>query len=58
MKVINRAILSTAELARVEMEVAGHNTLEQVLKWGFAQPVGAVHPHVIKDVIGMALSRA
>ena len=33
------------------MEVAEHSTLEQVLKWGFAQPASVVHPHIIKEVV-------
>lgn len=51
MKLKNRAKLSIADLSRIEMGIAEHNTLEQVLKWGFSQPAGAVHPHIIKEVV-------
>jgi hypothetical protein len=46
----NKANLSEAELGSIENELAGHRTLEDVLKWGLAQPAGTVLKQVIADV--------
>lgn len=51
MKVVNHAGLPSEQLASIESEIAGHRTLEQVLKWGLAQPADQVIPHVIADVV-------
>jgi len=51
MQVINRANLSSAQLAQVVSEFAEHRTLTDVLTWGFKQPKGTVLPKIVADVI-------
>jgi len=51
MRVENHANLSASELARIRSEVRGHRTIEDVLKWGFAQQSPAMVRTIIGDVI-------
>lgn len=51
MQIINRANLSSEQLAQVASELAEHRTLTDVLNWGFKQPKGTVLPKIVEDVI-------
>lgn len=51
MQVINRANLSSSQLAQVASELAEHRTLSDVLNWGFKQPEGTVLSQIVADVI-------
>ena len=51
MAVVNRANLTEEELGVITREVARHDTLDQVVRWGLAQPAGTVIPQVIAQVV-------
>ena len=50
-RIHNRAGLTAAELAGLEAQVGGLESLADVVAWGRAQPAGSVRPPVIVDVI-------
>jgi hypothetical protein len=51
MKVTDRASLSAARLAEIQNELETLHTLQDVLTWGFKQPVGTVNSQIIADVV-------
>lgn len=51
MKVVNRAGVPLSELASIELEVAGHRTLQQVLAWGLTRQMGKSRHQVISKVV-------
>ena len=51
MKIHNRTSVRTPELDELLAEVARHESLADVMRWGFRQPAGTVHPTVIADVV-------
>jgi hypothetical protein len=51
MQLINRANLSSEQLAQIESQLTEHRSLAAVLSWGFKQPTGTVLPQIVADVI-------
>jgi hypothetical protein len=51
MSVLNCGNLSAADLAEVEAQVGGHRTIEDVLKWGFAQSSTTMRREIIGEVV-------
>jgi len=51
MRVKNQANLHPDRFADVEAEIQGHCKIEDILKWGFAQDRGSIHPQVIAEVV-------
>lgn len=51
MNLLNYANISMAELARIEADVRSQRTLEDVLKWGFAQDGSVPRPAIVANVV-------
>ena len=51
MKITNFASLSENEFAELEMILAKHKTLGQVLTWAGAQPKGDFLPQIVAEVV-------
>lgn len=51
MPILNRAKLSPDQLTVMEQEIGLHRSLDEVLKWGLAQPAGEVTAKVVAEVI-------
>jgi hypothetical protein len=51
MQIRNHANTSRSQIESLNRVLSQHHTLEDVLKWGFHQPTGSMHPHVIAEVI-------
>ena len=51
MTVSNAAGIFPDEFARIELELAGHSSLSDVLHWSDRQPAGDLLPQVIADVV-------
>lgn len=51
MQVENAGQLSPEELVQVQQQVGSHTTLQDVLAWGFQQPLEERCPQVIADFV-------
>lgn len=51
MRIVNCAGLSPEEVARLEIELAGQQNLDGVLKWALSHPEGGFIPSVVSQVI-------
>ena len=51
MKITNLALLPEEEFAALEIELAKHKTLGQVLLWADLQPRSDFHPQIVAEVI-------
>jgi len=51
MRVKNHAGLTSAELAGIEAELSGQQTLADLIRWGSKQPPGKLSPRIITGVV-------
>ena len=51
MRVVNKAGLTTEQLASIERELSGQQNLNDVMRWALSQPSGTFIPSVVADVI-------
>src|SRR5215469_7216392 len=51
MRIKNLAGLKSAELAEIEAELSGQQTLADMIRWGSKQPPGRLSPRIITGVV-------